>query len=187
MLFSWLNKQSTCRSFAHVVHDCRSNLPSTRSPHDSLRYFAFCVVICVSFSLRVHAAGRNSKVLLSQFEQGATTSHDRATSPPEASQSTQHRASTSGAPSRCPSTAETHESEQTSRTQPATGLPATQAQPVQAEGSGYMSTESDSDTGTNKRTQVICWVVGVTKCPIGFTSTSLTRQGLFSAEKDYIT
>ncbi|KAL3132495.1 hypothetical protein ABBQ32_009041 [Trebouxia sp. C0010 RCD-2024] len=109
-----------------------------------------------SYSARDCVSGRSSKFPLSQFEQGATSSQDQAISPPGARQGTQPHASSSGAPSRPLSTAETREGQQISRAQSAIGssaIVATQAQPLQTEGSGYMSTESDTDSGTTKQTQ----------------------------------
>ena len=125
--------------------------------------FVTCASACQrslsSLSRRVYAVGRVSEVLQSQFEQGAsrpTTYHDQlATLPSEVSLRAQPRASPSAAPR--PPTAETQAGKLASQTQPAIGQRATQAQPsTQEEGSGYLSTESDSDTGTNKKTQV-CW------------------------------
>ena len=110
----------------------------------------------------VYAVGRGSESLQSHIEQGAarhTTYRDLATLPSEASQTAQPRASTSAAPPRAP-TAETQAGKQASRTEPARRQRDTQAQPsVQEEGSGYLSTESDSDTGTNKKTQVCWWQI----------------------------
>lgn len=63
--------------------------------------------------------------------------------------------------SRPPLPAEVQAGKQTSREQPNSGLPAAQAQPIQEEASGYASTESDSDTGTNDRVQVGCIVAVV--------------------------
>ena len=141
--------------FLLVVHNRNCIL----SPAHPVRCQCFCVQWPEWFRLWVHTVGRGSEVLQSHFEYEAsrhTTYHDLAILRPEASQSTQPRASSSAAPPRPPPTAETQAGKQT-RVQLATGLPATQAQSVQEEGSGYMSTESDSDTGTKRRTQVCFW------------------------------
>ena len=146
------------------VHDCNSNL----SPAHSFLLPVFLLFNGHSNALsrRVYALGRGREVLRSQFEQGAsshTTYRDLATLPSEASQRAQPRASTSAAPPRAPIA---QAGKQASRTEHAIGQRATQAQPsVQEEGSGYLSTESDSDTGTNKKIQVGWWqILGVACC-----------------------
>ena len=143
-----------CYSFAMlpccllVVHNCISRASLS---------VAFAFQQSLKFSQpRLHAVGRGSEILHSRFEKGVSnyTTYDLATLPSETSQGAQPRASTSAAPPR-PPTVESQEGKQASRTAPATGPRTTQAQPsVQEEGSGYLSTESDSDTGTNKKTQV---------------------------------
>ena len=97
---------------------------------------------------------------VSQGPSRYTSNHDLPNSRSEArsaNQSTQLRAHGSAAMSRPPLPAEAQASRQTSREQPVGRLPDPQAQPMQEAGSGYASTESDSDTGTNERAQV-CWV-----------------------------
>ena len=140
-----------------VIHNCISNL-SPAHPC-SLRVLLLFNGHSTCLSPGFYAVGRGSENLPFRFEKGAsklTTCHDLATLPSEASQRAQPRASTSAALP--PLTAETQANKQAARTEPATGQRATQAQPsVQEEGSGYMSTESDSDTGTNKKTQVRWW------------------------------
>lgn len=110
-------------------------------------------------SCELYAVGQSSELLPSRFELGAsrhTTYHDLATLPSEGNQRAQPRARSSAASAR-PPIAENQVGKEASLTEPATGQRPTQAQSgVQEEGSGYLSTESDSDTGTNKKTQVCC-------------------------------
>ena len=108
------------------------------------------------------AAERGSSASPSPLSEGRsryTSNHDLANSRSNAkstSQSTQLRAASSATAAKPPLPTEFQACRQTSRDQPPTRLPAQQAQPLQEEGSGYMDTESDSDTGATDKAQVMC-------------------------------
>ena len=65
--------------------------------------------------------------------------------------------------SKAPLPAEVQAGKQMSREQSNSRVPTAQAQPIQEEASGYASTESDSDTGTNDRVQVCLFCLMLSK------------------------